>query len=161
MDFRRKILTVDQVPAWREALRQSGRKLVATNGCFDLLHLGHITYLQAAQSQGDVLLVGVNGDASVRRLKGPDRPVNSESDRASVLAALESVDAVCVFQEPTAMAFLRLAQPDVYVKGGDYNIDTINQEERRFIESIGGRVFIMPGVPGKSTTGLLEKIAKL
>src|SRR3954471_3028423 len=100
MNFREKILTREALPDWRRKLRDQQKKLVVTNGCFDLLHLGHVSYLEAARNQGDVLLVAVNSDASVRAIKGPNRPVNSEGDRASVLAALASVDAVYIFQEP-------------------------------------------------------------
>jgi rfaE bifunctional protein nucleotidyltransferase chain/domain len=156
-----KIISWEQLPAWRDALRAQKRKLVVTNGCFDLLHRGHVVYLEAARSLGDALLVGVNSDASVRGLKGPDRPVNSETDRAAVLAALQSVDGVCVFTDRTAMTFLSTVQPDIYAKGGDYTIDTINQEERHLVEKLGGKVAIIPGVPGKSTTALLEKISRL
>jgi rfaE bifunctional protein nucleotidyltransferase chain/domain len=92
MDFRQKIVSWDKLPEWRQAMRQKGKKLVVTNGCFDLLHLGHVTYLETARNQGDALLIGVNGDQGVRELKGPDRPVNEENDRATVLAALASVD---------------------------------------------------------------------
>src|SRR5204863_10136308 len=102
MNFRSKLLTRDTFPAWREHLREEGKKLVVTNGCFDLLHLGHVCYLEAAHNQGDALLVAVNGDASVREIKGPGRPINSETDRALVLAALASVDAVYVFHERNA-----------------------------------------------------------
>ena len=115
-------------------MRARGKRLVVTNGCFDVLHLGHVTYLETARSQGDALLVGVNGDAAVHELKGPDRPVNPEADRAALLAALESVDGVCIFAEATAIRFLTVAEPDIYVKGGDYTLDTLNQEERRSIE---------------------------
>ena len=156
-----KIFSWDEVPAWRERLRAQGRKLVVTNGCFDLLHRGHVTYLEAARDLGDALLVGVNSDASVRELKGPERPVNNESDRAFVLAALQCVDGVCVFTDKTAMRFLATVKPDIYAKGGDYTIDTINQEERRLIEGIGGKVAILPGIPGKSTTALIDKISRL
>ena len=161
MNFREKIIAWDDLPAWRVALRAKGKKLVVTNGCFDLLHLGHVTYLEAARNQGDVLLIGVNGDESVRQLKGPTRPLNCESDRAAVLAALECVDAACIFAEKAATNFLTRAEPDVYIKGGDYTLDTLNQDERRAVESRGGRIVIIPFVPGKSTTGLLEKIARL
>ena len=156
-----KIISWEQLPAWRGALRAQGRKLVVTNGCFDLLHRGHVAYLEAARALGDALLVGVNSDAGVRELKGPDRPVNSEKDRAAVLAGLQSVDGVCVFADRTAMRFLSTVQPDIYAKGGDYTMDTINQEERRLVENLGGKVAIVPGVPGKSTTALLEKISRL
>jgi D-beta-D-heptose 7-phosphate kinase/D-beta-D-heptose 1-phosphate adenosyltransferase len=160
-NLREKILRWEQLPAWREELRANGRRLVVTNGCFDLLHRGHVNYLEAARNHGDVLLVGVNGDAGVRELKGPNRPINREDDRAFVLAALASVDAVCIFSERTALRFLTTAQPDIYAKGGDYTIDTINQEERRLVESFGGKVVVIAGVPGQSTTAILEKIAKL
>ena len=161
MNFRDKIIAWDRLPAWRKALRASGRKLIVTNGCFDILHLGHVTYLETARQFGDAMLIGVNGDAAVRELKGKGRPVNSETDRASVLAALESVSAVCIFPERTMTRFLAAAQPDVYVKGGDYTPDTLNQDERRAVEAAGGVIKIIPFVPGKSTTALLEKISRL
>ena len=161
MNFREKIISWDNLPAWRKSLRASGRKLVVTNGCFDLLHVGHVTYLETARQHGDALLIGVNSDAAVRQLKGPDRPVNNEADRAAVLAALESVDGVCIFAEPTATRFLSIAQPDIYVKGGDYTLDTLNKDERKTVEQTGGGIVIIPFVPGKSTTALLAKISKL
>lgn len=142
-------------------MRASGRKLVVTNGCFDILHLGHITYLENARKHGDALLVGVNGDDGVRSLKGPSRPVNNEWDRACVIAALESVSGCCVFPDATATNFLTFAQPDIYVKGGDYTLETLNQDERRAVESNGGKIVLIPFVPGKSTTSLLEKISRL
>jgi len=161
MNFRSKIIAWDDLPAWRRRLRAAGRKLVVTNGCFDLLHLGHVTYLENARNFGDALLLGVNGDAAVRELKGAGRPVNSETDRAAVLAALASVDGVCLFTDPTATRFLAAAQPDIYVKGGDYTLETLNQDERRAVESAGGKIVLVPFVPGKSTTSLLEKISRL
>ena len=158
MDFAEKILDATALGPWREALRSAGRKLVVTNGCFDVLHLGHVTYLQQARGQGDALLVGVTSDAGVRALKGPGRPLNAEGDRAGVLAALESVDAVHVFAELDARAFLQAVRPDVYVKGGDYTLETINQDERRLLEGLGVKIVILPEVPGKSTSALLRKI---
>src|SRR5262245_25726274 len=116
MHFGQKIIPWGKLHDWRRSIRDAGRKLVVTNGCFDLLHLGHVTYLENARRLGDALLVGLNGDASVRELKGPGRPVNAETDRAAVLAALESVSAVCIFKEPTATLFLSRARPDIYVK---------------------------------------------
>lgn len=160
LNFREKIVTLEQLPAWRAALGAAGKRLVATNGCFDLLHLGHVTYLEAARNQGDALLVGVNSDASVRELKGPSRPLNREEDRAAVLAALQAVDAVCIFTDKRAVNFLRLAAPDIYVKGGDYTLETIDQDERGALEAVGGRIVFLPFVPGKSTSGLLEKIGR-
>jgi rfaE bifunctional protein nucleotidyltransferase chain/domain len=161
MNFFRKIISWEKLTDWRAALRASGKKLVVTNGCFDLLHLGHVTYLETARNQGDALLVGVNGDRAVRQLKGRDRPLNEEHDRAAVLAALESVDGVCIFPESTATRFLAAAQPDIYVKGGDYTLETLNQDERRTVEQTGGKIVLIPFVQGKSTTGLLQKIARL
>jgi rfaE bifunctional protein nucleotidyltransferase chain/domain len=161
VNFRGKLLTDATLPAWRQALRTSGRKLVVTNGCFDLLHVGHVTYLESARNLGDALLIGVNGDAGVGQLKGPGRPINAEADRAAVLSGLESVSAVCIFPETRATRFLALAQPDIYVKGGDYTLETINQEERRAVESGGGRIVFIPFVPGKSTSALVEKITRL
>jgi len=161
VNFKAKLVAWEDLPRWREEFRRTGRRLVVTNGCFDILHLGHVTYLEAARNEGDGLLVGVTGDSGVGALKGPGRPVNDETDRALVLAGLESVSGVCIFPDLTAMRFLERARPDVYVKGGDYTIDTINQEERRFVESFGGRVAILANVPGKSTTTILAKIAKL
>jgi D-glycero-beta-D-manno-heptose 1-phosphate adenylyltransferase len=160
VNFQAKIITLEQLADWRNGVRASGKRLVVTNGCFDILHVGHVTYLQAARNEGDALLVGVTGDFWVRDLKGPGRPVNDEQDRAAILAALASVDAVCIFREKTATEFLKQAQPDVYAKGGDYTIETINQEERRLVERMGGRIVILPVVPGKSTTALLERLSK-
>ena len=161
MNFEAKIIAWAELPAWRAKVRASGKRLVVTNGCFDLLHRGHVTYLQAARSQGEALLVGLNSDVSVGQLKGPDRPLNAEADRAAVLAALESVDGVCIFAEKTATRFIERAQPDIYVKGGDYTVETLNQEERKVVESAGGKIMVLPVVPGKSTTALLKKLSSL
>jgi rfaE bifunctional protein nucleotidyltransferase chain/domain len=161
VNFRKKMVSWDALPEWRAAMRASGRKLVVTNGCFDLLHLGHVTYLEAARNHGDALLVGINSDSSVVDLKGPGRPINQEDDRASVVAALESVDGVCIFSDRSANRFLERAQPDIYIKGGDYTLDTLNQEERRTVEGAGGKIVIIPVVPGKSTTATLKRIASL
>ncbi|PWU18105.1 MAG: ADP-heptose synthase [Verrucomicrobia bacterium] len=141
-------------------MRKQGKRLVVTNGCFDLLHVGHVTYLETARNQGDALLIGLNGDAAVRQLKGPGRPLNAESDRAVVLAALESVDGVCIFTERRATRFLSAAQPDIYVKGGDYTVETLDAEERGVVQAANAKIVIIPFVAGKSTTGLLEKITK-
>jgi len=156
-----KIISYDKLEAWRHAVRTSGRKLVVTNGCFDLLHAGHVTYLERASAEGDLLLIGVNGDEGVRGLKGPGRPINCEADRALLLAALQSVSAVCIFPEVRAINFLRASEPDIYIKGGDYTLETLNQEERKVVEACGGRIVFIPFVPGKSTTGLIEKITRL
>ncbi len=136
-----------------------GKTLVFTNGVFDILHAGHVGYLQQARELGDLLVVGLNSDASARMLaKGPDRPVNTLDDRATVLAALRCVDAVIPFEEPTAEALVARLRPDVYVKGGDYTIETL--PEGRIVQSYGGRVVIAPLLPGRSTTSILQKLGR-
>lgn len=159
MHFRDKIVAWEELPNWRAALRAQGRRLVVTNGGFDLLHVGHVTYLEQARNLGDALLVGLNSDASLRQLKGPTRPVNPAADRATVLAALESVSAVCVFEDKRATRFLELAQPDIYVKGGDYTLETLDPDERRIVEQAGGKIVLLPFVPDKSTSATLKKIS--
>jgi rfaE bifunctional protein nucleotidyltransferase chain/domain len=161
VSFREKIIPWEQLAAWRNAFRSAGKRLVVTNGCFDLLHLGHVTYLEDARALGDALLIGLNSDDAVRQLKSSKRPLNHEQDRAFVLAALESVTRVCIFREKTATRFLEAAQPDIYVKGGDYTLESLNQEERRAVEQAGGKIIILPIVPGKSTSALLKKISQL
>ncbi len=158
MPVQDKIIPFDTVARWREALRTEGRRLVVTNGCFDILHAGHVIYLAAAKAQGDMLLVGLNSDRSVHELKGNGRPINTEGDRATVLAGLTAVDAVCVFNEVDALHLLETVRPDIYAKGGDYTVDTINQPERRLVESQGGKIVILPGVEGRSTTNVLSRI---
>lgn len=140
----------------RDRLAARGARLVFTNGCFDLLHVGHVRYLQAARALGDALAVGLNADASVRILKGPDRPINNEADRAEVLAALACVDFVTIFAEPRATALLAAVRPHVYAKGGDYTLETINAEERAALEAAGAEIRFLPLVPGRSTTRLIE-----
>jgi rfaE bifunctional protein nucleotidyltransferase chain/domain len=161
VNFREKLIPLTALAAWRAEVRASGKRLVVTNGCFDILHLGHVTYLETARNLGDLLLIGLSGDESVRQLKGPTRPVNNEQDRAAVLAALESVSGVSIFVEKTASHFLSIAKPDIYIKGGDYTLETLNKEERRIVEEAGGKITLLPFVPGKSTTALLEKISRL
>lgn len=141
-----------------EILRQGGQKVVFTNGCFDILHAGHVTYLEAAKAQGDVLVLGLNTDESVRRLKGPERPINSELDRAKVVGALKAVDYVVLFGEQTAEAVIAEVKPDVYVKGGDYTLDTL--PEAKIVQSYGGRVAFIDMVEGRSTTNIINKIKK-
>ncbi len=142
-------------------MRSLGKKLVATNGCFDLLHPGHVRYLGAARSLGDALVVGVNGDASVRELKGKDRPLNNERDRAEVLAALEDVDLVTIFPDVRATAFLEAAAPAIYVKGGDYTRETLEPNERAALEKIGADIRIIPFESGYSTSMLIERLRKI
>jgi D-beta-D-heptose 7-phosphate kinase/D-beta-D-heptose 1-phosphate adenosyltransferase len=146
-------MTWEGARAWRQAAR--GR-VVFTNGVFDLLHPGHIDVLLGARRQGDALVVGLNSDASVRRLKGPTRPVRSESERAYVLASLAMVDAVVVFGQDTPLELIRLLQPDVLVKGGDYTEDTIVGAAD--VRARGGDVVVIPLTPGQSTTSIIEKL---
>lgn len=136
-------------------LKEAGQTVVFTNGCFDILHAGHVSYLEFARGQGDVLWVGVNADASVRRAKGPDRPVNSEADRARVLAALECVDYVVVFTEDEPAPLIGELLPDVLVKGEDWAHFVSGRE---IVEAHGGRVVLAPLVAGRSTTNVLNKI---
>jgi rfaE bifunctional protein nucleotidyltransferase chain/domain len=154
-----KIVLWGQLRQWRQVQRDAGRKIVVTNGCFDLLHAGHVTYLADAAAHGDCLLVGVNDDVGVKELKGETRPLNSEGDRALVLAALESVGAACIFCGSTATEFLKLAEPDVYVKGGDYTVETLNAEERAVVQAAGGEFVFIPFLEGRSTTGIIGKMA--
>jgi len=158
LDLRSKLIPYADLARWRATFRSRGHKLVVTNGCFDLLHPGHVLYLQEARNNGDALLVGVNSDAAVRALKGPTRPLNPEDDRATVLAALEAVTHVCVFPDTRATNFLAAAQPDIYVKGGDYTLETLDQEERRCVERAGGKILLIPFVPGKSTTSVIQRM---
>ncbi len=135
------------------------RKVVFTNGCFDILHKGHIAYLQKAKKLGDLLVVGMNSDASVKRLKGKGRPVNSQKDRALVLSALRCVDRVVLFSEDTPEKLIRKIRPDVLVKGGDWKKKDVVGAP--FVESYGGKVWLLPYIKGFSTTEILAKIQKL
>lgn len=154
-----KVLTLDALSEKAKELRAAGRKLVATNGCFDLLHVGHVRYLQAARRLGDALVVGVNGDESVRALKGESRPLNRATDRAEVLAGLEAVDFVAIFPEVRATEFLKRAQPAIYVKGGDYKPETLDAEERSALAEIGAEIRIIPFESGYSTSSLIERMS--
>jgi rfaE bifunctional protein nucleotidyltransferase chain/domain len=147
------------IPSRIAEIREAGGRVVFTNGCFDLLHPGHVSYLRAARSLGDALVVGLNSDASVRRLKGPSRPIVPEKDRAAVLAALESVDAVVIFGEDTPVRLMRELKPVVYVKGGDYRVEDL--PEAKVSAEIGSAVKILPFESGYSTTALIEKIGSL
>lgn len=152
-DPRRKVMSWHSLAAWRA--RQSGR-VVFTNGVFDLLHPGHVDVLIGARARGDVLVVGLNSDASVKRLKGADRPVRSEGERAYVLAALEAVDAVTLFEQDTPLELVQVLQPDVIVKGGDYSPDTVVGAAQ--VRARGGEVVIIPLTPGHSTTSTIDRL---
>lgn len=149
----KKIVTKDFFEQQAEALHQ--QKIVFTNGCFDVLHYGHVHYLVQAKELGDILVVGLNSDASVRRLKGEGRPINSEQARAFVLAALEMVDYVCLFEEDTPYNLVSVVQPDVLVKGGDYAIDNIVGSD--IVKKRNGEVVVLPFVEGYSSTMIIEK----
>lgn len=139
--------------------RATGRKIVFTNGCFDILHHGHLDLLARAASLGNILVVGLNTDSSVQRLKGPDRPITNEKDREFQVASLLCTDAVCLFDEDTPAELIKIVKPDVLVKGGDYTIDKIVGAD--FVQSTGGRVEIIPFVDGYSTTSLISRIKSL
>ena len=152
-----KIKSPEELAALRDALAAEGKRLVFTNGCFDLLHVGHVRYLQQARALGDALLVAVNGDASVRALKGPTRPVNGEEDRAEVLAALECVDFVTLFHTERVTDLVATIRPQIYAKGGDYTVASLDPGERSALEAAGSEIRILPLVPGRSTTAILER----
>lgn len=153
-----KIKTVTELKPLLAILRGTGKKVVFTNGCFDLVHTGHTRYLASARAMGDLLVVAVNSDASVRGLKGDTRPVNSERDRAEVLAGLAAVDYVIIFTEPDPYRVIKELQPDVLVKGGDWPVDKIIGGD--IVAARGGKVVNIPFVEGQSTTGIIEKILK-
>src|ERR687891_2764287 len=151
-----KILTPGQMLAARERLRATGARLVFTNGVFDLLHVGHVRYLAQARALGDALVVAINNDRTVRELKGPDRPVFNEAERAEILAALRYVDYVTIFDDVSPRSLIAKLLPDVLVKGGDYQLDEIHGREE--VEAAGGKVISLPFVQGASTTRLIQKI---
>ena len=153
-----KIKSIEETQIWRETMRNKGLKVVITNGCFDILHRGHATYLMRAREQGDLLLLALNSDNSVKAVKGPNRPVNKEYDRAFIMACLPFVDAVVIFDTPDCVELLSLLKPDIYVKGGDYNIDTINQDERKLLDKMGCKIKLLAHVPGYSTTSTIDKM---
>ena len=156
--MKKKIIDMKTLVARGKEIRAAGKKLVATNGCFDLLHVGHVRYLEEARSLGDALVVGLNGDQSARELKGPGRPINKESDRAEVVAALECVDLVVIFSQLRATEFIEAAAPTIYVKGGDYTPETLNPDERAILETIGAQIRIIPFEKGYSTSRLIEQL---
>jgi rfaE bifunctional protein nucleotidyltransferase chain/domain len=155
-----KIVELEELSDRCEKLRLAGKKIVATNGCFDLLHVGHVRYLQAARALGDLLVVGLNGDSSVHELKGAGRPITTQSDRAEILAALACVDVITIFPEIRATKFLAAVRPAVYVKGGDYTAETLDEEERATLKEIAATIHLIPFETGHSTSGLIEQICK-
>lgn len=155
-----RFVTGDELAALGEEYAAAGKKLVLTNGCFDLLHTGHVRYLNQARELGDALLVAVNSDQSVRELKGPDRPLNGEEDRSEVLAALRCVDHVTVFEGKRVSDVIRKLRPAIYAKGGDYTLETLDPGERAALEEVGAEIQLLSLVPGRSTTSLLERAKK-
>jgi D-glycero-beta-D-manno-heptose 1-phosphate adenylyltransferase len=153
-----KILSPEEMLGERERLRSAGVRLVFTNGVFDLLHVGHVRYLADARALGDALMVAINSDRTVRELKGPDRPIFEQAERAEIIAALRSVDYVTIFDDVSPRSLIAKLLPDVLVKGGDYQLDQIHGREE--VEAAGGRVISLPFVAGASTTSLIERIKK-
>ena len=152
-----KILSPDEMLGERQRLRAAGKRLVFTNGVFDLLHVGHVRYLAQARELGDALVVAINSDKTVRELKGPDRPIFDQAERAEILAALRHVDYVTVFDDVSPRSLIGKLLPDVLVKGGDYELDEIHGREE--VEAAGGKVISLPFVDGASTTALIEKMS--
>lgn len=152
-----RLVEAKELAALGATYASAGKKLVLTNGCFDLLHTGHVRYLQQARACGDALIVAVNSDTSVRELKGAERPLNGEADRAEVLAALRCVDHVTIFAGKRVTDVIRALRPALYAKGGDYTPETLDPEERAALGEVGTEIRILQLVPGRSTTGLLEK----
>jgi rfaE bifunctional protein nucleotidyltransferase chain/domain len=153
-----KIVPYETLETWRTELPSSAKPIVVTNGCFDILHPGHVHLLANARAFGKTLLVGVTGDAAIRTLKGPSRPALPEMDRLMILCGLESVSNVCLFPETDAVEFLRRSRPDIYVKGGDYTIETINQIERQSLETAGIHIEFIPRLERQSTSSIIQRI---
>ncbi|MDT8903818.1 D-glycero-beta-D-manno-heptose 1-phosphate adenylyltransferase [Anaeroselena agilis] len=151
-----KIIARDEAKTIAAGLKTAGHTLVFTNGCFDILHAGHVRYLAAARQLGDRLIVGLNSDQSVKSFKGADRPINSQDDRAEVLAALAAVDHVVVFGDRTAEGLVSEIKPDIYVKGGDYRVEDL--PEAKIVAAYGGRTVLIPEVPGRSSSNIIDKI---
>ncbi len=152
------VLSRDDLVSVRRQLKTAGKRVVFTNGCFDILHRGHVDYLQKAKSLGDVLVVGINTDASVRRLKGNGRPIVEEEDRAAVIAALAAVDYVCLFDEDTPYELIRAVVPDILVKGADWSVSDIVGKD--VVEGAGGSVHTIEFLPNRSTTKIIQKITQ-
>jgi D-glycero-beta-D-manno-heptose 1-phosphate adenylyltransferase len=155
-----KVVELEKLSRRCTELRRAGRKVVATNGCFDLLHVGHIRYLQNARALGDFLVVGLNGDDSVRELKGAPRPITPERERAEILAALQCVDLVTIFPQTRATQFIVAVQPAIYVKGGDYKHETLDIEERAILKEVGAEICLLRFENGYSSSRLINRICK-
>lgn len=154
-----EVITCDMLKHIRQQLKRAGKKVVFTNGCFDIIHRGHVEYLTKAKALGDILIVGMNTDASVHLLKGPKRPIVEQGDRAFVLAALQVVDYVCLFDEETPYELIKAVVPDVLIKGSDWTVDTIVGKD--IVEAAGGIVQTIDFIPNRSTTSIIQKIARM
>ena len=154
-----KILLLSEAKKWRSEIALAGKKLVMTNGCFDILHKGHITYLAKARELGDFLILAINSDSSVRELKGPARPVTNEADRALILSSLVFIDSVVVFDTKRCDGIISEIKPDIYAKGADYNLQTMDKTEKAVLENIGCRIEFIAFVDGYSTTSIIRKMA--
>ena len=152
MNTKNKILTLEKLKNFLKKAKKEGKKIVFTNGCFDILHSGHVRIIEFAKSKGDLLILGLNSDSSVKRLKGPSRPVNKQNDRAIVVSALEAVDGVVLFKEDTPLNLIKIIKPDILVKGADYTTDNVVGRE------YAGKVVLCPLVKGKSTTNIIKKV---
>jgi D-beta-D-heptose 7-phosphate kinase/D-beta-D-heptose 1-phosphate adenosyltransferase len=158
---RSKIVSLSQAQQLVAEWRKACKTVAYTNGCFDLIHAGHVWTLESARRQVDALIVGINGDKSARLLKGEGRPIMPERERAEILAAFACVDLVVIFAELSSLSTIQALKPDIWVKGGDYDLSTVHQEERAFVESYGGRVVLADHVPGVSTTEIIDRIKQL
>ncbi len=152
-----KIIERADISGIAQKLKAAGKTVVFTNGCFDILHAGHVRYLAGARALGDCLIIGLNSDQSVRNLKGPSRPVNHQEDRAEVLAALAAVDYIVIFNDATAECLVADIKPDIYAKGGDYTLDKL--PESKIVASYGGRTILIPEVPGKSSSNIIKRMS--
>lgn len=156
-----KLVTLEQLTKIVNQAKSEGKKFAWTNGCFDIIHAGHVDYLERSKAYGDFLVVGLNSDVSVKKLKGDLRPIFSEQERAKVLCSILYVDYVVIFSDMRPIKMIELLQPDYYIKGGDYTIDTIDQNERKVVESYCGKIILLPMVSGMSSSIIVEKIKKL
>ena len=155
----KKIMNIKELKEIVEKLKKENKKIVTTNGVFDILHIGHMRYLQEAKKLGDILIAAVNSDSSTKKIKGPKRPLNNENDRAEALAALECVDYVIIFNEENPMKILGIIKPNIHVKGGDYDINRIIEKD--IVEKNNGKVVLIPKVKGYSTTDFINRIIKV
>jgi len=153
-----RLVEIENLAALGAEYSSNGKKLVLTNGCFDILHTGHVRYLKQARACGDALIVAVNSDASVRELKGPERPLNGELERAELLEALRCVDHVTIFTGKRVTEVIRLLRPAIYAKGGDYTLETLDPGELAALQDVGVAISLLQLVPGRSTTGILKRM---